>query len=65
MSKELIDKLSKLKMSENSLKRTLDTKNFSKEKSKIFDQLQEIKKEIELIKFKLRLEKEIKNERRN
>ena len=61
MSKELIDKLSKLKLAEANLKRTLDTKSFShKGKSKIFNELDNIKKEIELVKFKLKLEKELK-----
>lgn len=61
MSKELIDRLSKLKMAEANLRRTLDTKSFSsKGKSKIFKELDGIKKEIELVKFKLKLEKELK-----
>lgn len=59
MSKELIDKLSKLKLTEATLKRALD-KNFVKEdKQKIFKELKEIKKEIELTKFKLKMEKEL------
>ena len=59
MSKELIDKLSKLKLTEATLKRALD-KNFIKEdKQKIFKELEEIKKEIELTKFKLKIEKEL------
>ena len=59
MSKELIDKLSKLKLTEATLKRALD-KNFVKEdKQKIFKELEEIKKEIELTKFKLKMEKEL------
>jgi len=60
MSKELIDRLSKLKLIEGALKRSLDTKNFSNNKSKIFDELEKTKKEIELIKFKLKMEKELK-----
>lgn len=61
MSKELIDKLSKLKMAEANLRRTLDTKSFSsKGKSKIFNELDNIKKEIQLVKFKLKIEKELK-----
>lgn len=66
MSKELIDKLSKLKLEETSLKRILDTKSFaSKGKPRIFQRLQEVKKEIDLVKFKLRMEKELNNEKRN
>ena len=61
MSKELIEKLSKLKMTEASLKRSLDSKSFSsKGKSKIFKELEGIKNEIELVKFKLKIEKEMK-----
>ena len=60
MSKELIDKLSKLKLSEATLKRALDTNSYArKDRQKIFDEMEKIKKEIEMTKFKLKLEKEL------
>lgn len=61
MSKELIDKLSNLKMTERLLRRALDTKCYSREnKNKVFNELQKTIKEIELVKFKLKMEKELK-----
>lgn len=61
MSKELINKLSKLKMAERCLRRTLDMKSFTTDgKARIFNQILQIEKEIDLIKFKIRLEKEMK-----
>lgn len=64
MSKELIDKLSNLKLARNSLKRLLDTKSFSpKTKTKVFSELEKVNQEIELVKFKLKLEKELNSEK--
>lgn len=61
MSKELIDKLSNLKMTEKLLRRTLDTSCYTSEKKrKVFKELEDVQKQIELVKFKLKLEKEIK-----
>lgn len=58
---ELIDKLSKLKLEENCLKRNLDMNYLDLElRTKIFKRIKENKKEIELVKFKIRLEKEMK-----
>lgn len=60
MSKDLIEKLSNLKMAERLLRRTLDTTCYTTEKKmKIFKQLEDVQEQIKLIKFKLRLEKEI------
>ena len=61
---ELIDILSKLHLEEASLKRNLDIKYCDeKTRTKLFKRLKEIKKEIEKINFKLRVKKEIKNEK--
>ena len=59
MGKDLISELSKLKMAEATIKRALDTSFSRVEKKKIFIELQKIQKEIELVKFKIQLEKEI------
>lgn len=59
MSKELIDKLSKLKLTEATLKRALDTSFTRKDKQNIFQEMEKIKKEIEITKFKLKMEKEL------
>lgn len=60
MSKELIDRLSKLKLTEATLKRALDTNSYArKDRQKIFDEMEKIKKEIEMTKFKLKIEKEL------
>lgn len=60
MSKELITQLSNLKIKESALKRNLDLVCFNQQKkSKIFEELTKVQEEIKLIKFKLRLEKEI------
>ena len=62
MSNELITKLSNLKMEKNYIKRAIDT-NYNKLNIRIelFERLKEIDKEIEKVKFKLKLEKEMKN----
>ena len=58
---ELIDKLSKLKLEETCLKRNLDMNYLDEEmRTKIFKRIKENKKEIELVKFKIKLEKEMK-----
>lgn len=59
MSKELIEKLSKLKLTEATLKRALDVGFSREDKQKIFREIDDIKKEIELTKFKLKMEKEL------
>lgn len=66
MREDLIDKLSKLNMSEKMIKRCLDIKCYDEEsRRKCFVELQQIQKEIQKIKFKLRMEKEIKNDKNN
>ena len=61
MSKDLITKLSNLKLKESSLKRCLDKNSFnSKGKARVFEELEKVENEIKLTKFKLRLEKEMK-----
>lgn len=58
---ELIEKLSKLRLEENCLKRNLDINYLDEEiRTKIFKRIKENKNEIELVKFKIRLEKEMK-----
>ena len=50
-------------MNEKMIKRCLDVKCFDDEsRRKCFVELQEIKRRIEKVKFKLRVEKEMKNE---
>lgn len=63
---ELIDKLSKLKLEETSLKRELDKRyNDSKKRTELFTRIKDIKKEENKIEFMLRINKEIKNENNN
>jgi len=60
---ELIEKLSNLKLEENNLKRCLDTSYFDYEKrTELFNRIKGIKKEIQQIKFKIRLEKELRKD---
>lgn len=64
MNDKLIDKLSNLELEEKSLKRGLDRYYMDeKARTRMFNRLQELKKEKEQVKFKLRLEKELKNEK--
>ena len=64
MSDKLIDKLSNLDLEEKSVKRGLDRYYRNEnDRSRLYKRLQEIKKEKEQVKFKLRLEKELKNEK--
>ena len=61
MNRELIHKLSELKLEENALKRQLEyafKKN--KKREKLFFRLKDVKQEIEKTKFMLRLEREKK-----
>lgn len=63
MSKELIDKLSNLTLERNCLKRELD-KNFNRDyKTKVFLRIKALEKEIDFIKFKLILERKMRNEK--
>lgn len=61
---ELIEELSKLTLQEKSLKRNLDVCYYdSKKREKLFKEIDETKNKIKKIKFKIRLEREIKNEK--
>lgn len=58
---ELIERLSILKLQEKNLLRVLDrVYNDLDKRTRVFNQIKEIKKEIESIKFKIRLEREMK-----
>ena len=63
MSKALIGKLSLLDLEKKYLKRQLD-KNFKniEIRKRIFKRLSEVEKEIKNVKFKLELERKIKND---
>ena len=64
MKDDLLNELAQLTLNEKMIKRCLDVKCFDDEsRRKCFVELQEIKKKIEKVKFKLRLEKEMKNEK--
>lgn len=64
MSRELIDELSKLKLRESYLKRCLDNNYYNRKiKAKVFEELKKVEKQIKIGKFKLRLEKELDNEK--
>lgn len=60
---KLIDKLSKLKLEESCLKRNID-RNYRnlKIRTRLFERLKEVQFEIKQTKFKIRFEKEMKNE---
>ena len=63
MSNELISKLSKLKLERGCIKRNIDTNyKHPKIKTELFERLKEVDKEIEKVKFKLKLEKEMKKD---
>ena len=64
MNDTLIDRLSKLELEEKCIKRNLDRYYRNEnDRSRLFYRLKNIKNEKEQIKFKLRLEKELKNEK--
>lgn len=63
MNNDLIDKLSLLTLEKKYLKRELDTIWYDREKRiKAFNKIKNIDKEIEYVKFKLQLERKIKND---
>lgn len=63
MNNKLIEKLSSLKLAESAIKRNLDRNYYNlKLRSKLFKELKQIQNEIERVKFKIRLEKEKKND---
>lgn len=58
---KLIEKLSKLKLEEASLKRSLDVKYCNKKtRTFLFNKIKKLKKEIEKVNFKLRMERKMK-----
>lgn len=64
MNDELISQLSELQLKEQAYKRNLDIKYYDKNKRyELFEELKKIKREIELLKFKIRLERTMKNAR--
>lgn len=66
-NERLIEKLAMLEMGEKSIRRNLNTYYVDKEKrTKLFAKLHKIQKDIERVKFKLRIEREIrKNDKDN
>lgn len=66
MNNDLIGKLSLLTLEKKYLKRKLDNIWYDKKKKKIiFDKLKNTNKEIECVKFKLELERKMKNDSSN
>ena len=64
MNNDLISKLSNLKLEENNIRRNIDKFYLdNKMRTRLFKRLKENSKEQEMIKFKMRLEKKIKNEK--
>lgn len=63
MNNELIEKLSLLTLEKKYLKRELDNIWYDREKrQKIFDKIRKVNKEIEYVKFKLELERKMRND---
>lgn len=63
MNNELIEKLSLLKLEKNYLKRELDSVWYDRNKRKrIFEKIKDVNKEIEYVKFKLQLERKMRND---
>lgn len=61
MNNDLIGKLSLLELEKKCLKRELDNKWYDrKEKQKLFDRIKDVNKEIKYVKFKLELERKMK-----
>ncbi len=61
MNDKLIDRLSKLKLEETSLKRNLDRYYRSEStRTRLFKRLKEIQQEIKMVEFKLKVEKEMR-----
>lgn len=66
MSDKLIDKLTSLNLEKKYLKRQLDILFYDPQKKKIiFNKIRKIDKEIEYIKFKLNLERKLKDNGKN
>ena len=66
MSNILIDKLSMLVLKEKNLKRVLDIYYYDpRKRTEAFNELKQVKNDIEKVKFKLKIEREIKNGNNN
>lgn len=64
MNNDLISKLSNLKLEESSIRRSIDKYYLdNKMRTRLFKRLKENIKEQEIVRFKMRLEKKIKNEK--
>ena len=59
----MLDKLSKLILEENALKRGIDCTFNKKDRNRMFKRLKQVQKEIKETKAKLRIERMIKNEK--
>ena len=62
-----LDKLTELSLKEKALKRTIDSKLFYdlKKRTKLFNELKEVQKDIKKYKTLLKLEREMKNANNN
>ena len=66
MNNTLLDRLTQLDLEERTLKRSLDASYCNeKERTRLFNKIKLIKKEKDKIKFKIHLERKIKNENNN
>lgn len=66
MNNELIEELSKLELQKKHLIRCLDSQYYNKcQRAKTFEKIKDLKKQIEKLKFKIRLNREIKNVKNN
>lgn len=61
----MLDKLSRLTLEENALKRGIDSSFNKKNRSRMFKRLKQVQKEIKDTKAKLRIERMIKNDNGN
>ena len=60
MANKLIDDLTRLKAEEKALKRSLDISYYdSNKRSQMFKRLKECKENIEMVKFKIRMERKL------
>lgn len=59
----MLDRLSKLTLEENSLKRGIDCTFNKEDRTRMFKRLSEVQKEIKETKSKLRIERMLKNEK--
>ena len=64
---KLIEKLSNLQLQENALRRGLDNVYYKniKERTRLFNEIKKVKKEIEKVKFQIRLRREIEKNENN